>query len=293
MQHTQGTLAGYKALQLVYGEWLPEGEPKAVAVLVHGYGEHMGRYAHVISALVQHDYAVYAVDHRGHGASAGLRAHVERFDHFVDDLHLLVQHAERAHPHLARFMIGHSMGGLIATRYALRHQTDLAGLVLSGAALWIGDEVSPMLKRISSVLARVAPTLALTAATRGEESVLSRDPLIQEQFNADPHTYKGKLRARMGYEMMNAAQDARARMASLTLPLLIMHGADDRLTNPNGSRLLYEQAQSVDKALQLWPGCRHEIFNEPEQCEVMDYMIEWLDLRVPRKVQTLAQEVLH
>jgi acylglycerol lipase len=292
MKHIKGTLSGYKALQLAYGAWLPDGEPKAVVVLVHGYGEHMGRYSHVIEALVEHDYAMYAVDHRGHGASAGLRAHVERFDHYVDDLHLLVQHAARAHPYLPRFMIGHSMGGLIATRYALRYEAEFTGLVLSGAALWIGDDISPMLKRISGVLSLIVPYLPVTAAVRGPESVLSRDPLVQEQFDADPHTYKGKLRARMGHELMLASIDARARMASLTVPLLIMHGADDRLTNPTGSKLLYEQARSIDKTLRLWPGCRHEIFNEPERDEVLAFMAGWLDQHVPQEETVAAQAAL-
>lgn len=293
MRHTQGTLSGFKGLKLAYGAWLPDGEPKAVAVIVHGYAEHMGRYAHVIEALVPHDYAVYAIDHRGHGTSAGLRGYVERFDYLVDDLHLLVQQAGRVHPPLPRFMIGHSMGGLIATRYALRYQAGLAGLVLSGPALWIGDDISPFLKRVSGVLSIVVPTLPITATSKGPESVLSRDPLVQEQFATDPYTYKGKLRARMGNEMMRAAIDARARMAGLTLPLLIMHGAEDRLANPNGSKLLYEQARSADKTLRLWPGCRHEIFNEPERTEVIGFMAGWLDQHVPQEEAVAAQEALH
>lgn len=292
MRHTKGTLSGYRGLKLAYGTWLPDGEPKAVAVVVHGYGEHMGRYAHVIEALVQHEYAVYSIDHRGHGTSAGLRGYVERFDFLVDDLHLLVQQTERDHPSLRRFMIGHSMGGLIATRYTLRYQAGLAGLVLSGPALWIGDNISPFLKRVSGVLSMVVPTLPVTTTSKGPESVLSRDPLVQEQFGADPYTYKGKLRARMGNEMMRAASDARARMAGLTLPLLIMHGAEDKLTNPNGSKLLYEQARSVDKTLQLWPGCRHEIFNEPERNEVISFMVGWLNQHVSQEEAVAAQQAL-
>jgi alpha-beta hydrolase superfamily lysophospholipase len=286
-------LLGYKDLQLTFGAWLPDGEPKAVAIVVHGYGEHMGRYVHVIETLVRDDYAVYSIDHRGHGSSAGLRADVERFDHFVDDLHLLVRQAEQTHPYLPRFMIGHSMGGLIAARYALRYQAGLTGLVLSGPALWIGDDISLLLKRLSGILSLIVPTWPITKVTKGPESVLSRDPLVQEQFDADPHTYKGKLRARMGNEMMRAATDARARMSGLSLPLLIMHGAEDKLTNPNGSRLLYEQAGSRDKTLQLWPGCRHEIFNEPERDQVIDFMIGWLDQHVSQEAAVAANAVLN
>ena len=282
MQQVKGTLIGRKSLRLVHASWLPDAAPKAVAVLVHGYGEHMGRYAHVIEALVSHGYAVHALDHRGHGESMGVRAHVERFDYFVDDLHLLVRQVKERHAGRPAFMIGHSMGGLIATRYALRHQEELDGLVLSGAALQVGDDIAPWIRKIGALVATLLPTLPITPASRGAESILSRDPAVQELFNADPLCYKGKLRARMGIEFGKAAADARARADQLTLPLLIMHGTEDRLTDPHGSIRLYEAARSTDKTLRLWDGCRHEIFNEPEKAEVIAFMAGWLDERVWR-----------
>lgn len=290
MEHAKGTLIGQRLLRLVYAAWGPAGEPKAVVVLVHGYGEHTGRYAHVIRELVQRDYAVYTLDHRGHGESAGIRAYVERFDYFVEDVHLLVRKAKDVHPGLPSIMIGHSMGGLIATRYALRYQDELQGLVLSGAALRIGEGVAPLVRRVGALLALLAPWLPVVPAARGSESVLSRDPTVQELFDSDPLCYKGKVRARMGHELMRAAADARARLSQLTLPLLIMHGADDTLTDPRGSTLLAEQARSADKTLKLWPGCRHEIFNEPEKAEVLAFMLDWMDRRV--KPNSLASTPL-
>src|SRR3954469_20711153 len=112
MEPVRGTLAGQLARKLVYAAWTPEEEPRGIVVLVHGYGEHMGRYTYVIQALLARGYAVYTLDHRGHGGSDGLRAHVERFDYFVDDLELLVRKAHEAYPHHPLVMIGHSMGGL-------------------------------------------------------------------------------------------------------------------------------------------------------------------------------------
>jgi len=280
MQYAKGMLIGQRAIRLTHASWLPDAQPKALAILVHGYGEHMGRYKHVIEAMVEQGYAVHSLDHRGHGDSTGVRAHVERFDYFVDDLHLLVQQAKAAHAGLPCFMVAHSMGGLIGTRYALRHQDQLAGLILSGAAIQVGDDISPWIRRIATLIATLVPTLPITPATRATESVLSRDPLVQEQFDTDPLTYKGKLRARMGLEFAKAATDARNRVAELQLPLLVMHGAEDRLTNPKGSELLYTEARSQDKTLKLWPGCRHEILNEPEKDEVIAFMLDWLDQRV-------------
>jgi alpha-beta hydrolase superfamily lysophospholipase len=284
MQQQKGYLIGQLGLRLSYAQWASEGEPKALALLVHGYGEHSGRYLHLIEALNQHGYAVFTIDHRGHGESEGERACVEQFDYFVDDLHLLVGNIKEAYPiprtsgdALPLFMIGHSMGGLIATRYALAHEAELRGLVLSGAALQVGDDVSPFLKAISKWLAKLIPNTAIFA---NPENALSRDPEVERRFDADPLCYKGKVKARMGYEMMIASEDARARMAQLSLPLLIMHATDDQLTNPAGSQEFYEQARSQDKTLKLWQDYKHELFNELEKEQVIDFMIEWLDERV-------------
>jgi alpha-beta hydrolase superfamily lysophospholipase len=258
-------------------------------VLVHGIAEHAGRYAHVAEALVKRGYAVYAVDHRGHGESQGVRALVDRFDYLVEDLHLLVRKASDAARGSPTFMIGHSMGALIALHYALRHQAELDGLVVSGAALQFGDAVSPVLKRLAGLIAALAPRLPVTSGHAGAESVLSRDPAVQARFDADPLCYQGKHRARTGYELLMAAAAARARLEQLSLPLLIMHGAADTFTNPAGSQQLYERARSTDKTLKLWPECRHEIFNEPEKAEVIAFTLDWMDERVRRVEQQRAR----
>ena len=278
MRHERGELTGHKGVRLRTGLWCPDGDPAAVVVLAHGYAEHLGRYAHVIEALVERGYAVAGLDHRGHGESAGRRTGITRFDDYVADLHLLVERVRETHSTLPRFLLGHTMGGLIATRYALRYQTDLAGLILSGAALQIGDDVSPLLKRMSGLIAAVAPHLPVVP--RRGSGILSSDPEVERRFAADPLSYHGRLRARTGHQMMLASVDARARAEALTLPLLVMHGADDRLTNPTGSQVLYDCARSVDKTLKLWPSLRHEIFNEPQRNDVIAFMLAWLDARV-------------
>jgi acylglycerol lipase len=282
MKTFQGAFFGAERQRLMYTGMAPDGVPKGLVVLLHGYGEHLGRYRHVMNELVQHSYVVYGLDHRGHGRSGGIRASVERFGYFVDDAHMLVQLARTRHPNLARFVLGHSMGGLIATHYALLHQADLHGLVLSGPALVIGDDVSPMVKRMGGALARIAPHLPVVPLSASAESVLSRDPAVQEAFDSDPLTYKGRMRARLGHEMMQAAAAARARFAELTLPLLVMYGEADQLANPAGAKQIYAEARSTDKTLKGWPGARHEIYNELERNEVIAYTITWLDQHVTR-----------
>lgn len=292
MQQVKGTLIGARSLRLVYASALPEGRPKALIVLVHGYGEHMGRYAHVVTALTGRGYVVYTIDHRGHGESDGPRANVERFAYFVDDVHQLVSRARAEHPELPLLMIGHSMGGLIAVHYALRHQSELAALVLSGPALQIGDDVSPVIKKLSRVIARVAPSLPVTPASKSPESVLSRDPVVQELFDSDPLCYTGKVRARMGYELMKAAEDGRARAAELRLPLLVMYGTHDKLVNPSGAKLVYERASSADKTIKAWDDCRHEIFNELEKDDVIALMVNWLDEHMVSQTQAAVSSAV-
>ena len=274
-----GELVGRGGIRLSTAVWRPEAPPKAVVVLVHGYGEHLGRYAHVVAALVERGYAVFGLDHRGHGRSGGRRAAIgrgDRFDDFVDDLGLLVARARAAIPASLVFLLGHSMGGLIATRYALAHGDGLAGMVLSGAAIRIGDDVSPLLRRLSGVVAAVAPHLPVVAPRSG---VLSSDPEVERRFRADPLCYNRGLRAGFGHAFQRAAADTQPRLDRLTLPLLVMHGADDRLTNPAGSELLHTRARSADKTLVLWPGLRHEIFNEPGGDAVIGCAVDWLDAR--------------
>ncbi len=286
MKHVKGTLIGQRSLRLAYASFLPDDSPKAVAVLVHGYGEHMGRYQHVVEALVKHGYAVYGIDHRGHGESEGSRALVERFEYFVGDLRLLVQQAHSAHPNLPVFMIGHSMGGLIAFHYAVQFQSELAGLVLSGPLLQ--SDAAPHLKRIARVLGKVAPWLPVAPISDGVESALSRDPRIQELFDTDPLTYKQKMKAGMGFQLMQAIDAAQASMEQLTLPLLLMQGECDQIVNPNGAKRLYELARSSDKTLKLYAECRHEIFNELEKDEIIAFAVDWLEARLVRLVAPSA-----
>ena len=271
-------LTGARGVRLTGREW-PVPAPAARVVLVHGYGEHLGRYAHVIAGLNAAGFAVAGIDNRGHGQSEGRRADVVAFDDFVEDVQALVLHDEATAPGIPRVMLGHSMGGLIATRYALRHGEHLGGLVLSGAALRFGGSTPAYVLRLAPVIARLAPMLPVVAS--GGPGILSRDPEIDRLFGLDPLTYKGNLRARMGMQMRLAAADAVGRLGDLGLPLLVMHGADDKLTEPAGSRLVEERAASTDKTLTLWPGLRHEIFNEPERDAVIAHVVAWLRARFP------------
>lgn len=268
-------------ISLAMAAWIPAA-PTAVVYVCHGHAEHLGRYSHVVTALTDRGYAVYGQDHRGHGRSSGTRALVMRFDDFVDDFRLLTERARQEHPGLPQVMIGHSMGGLIAVRYALRYGDDLAALVTSGPALVIDEGLTDSQRRLGSILARIYPAGPLPRRD-SDEDFLTTDPDVRTQFGLDPLTHHGPTRIRTAAEMLWAGEDARKRLDRIRLPLLAMHGANDTLTFPNGTRALYERASSPDKTLKLWPGMKHEIFNEPGRREVVTFMLDWIDARIPAK----------
>lgn len=260
----------------LYGEHhLPAAEAKASVLLAHGYGEHSGRYQHVIARLVDDGYAVYAIDHRGHGKSEGVRFYCDLMDQFVDDLKLYFDCMKVEQPGKKHFVVGHSMGALISLGFTLRYQDEIDGLVISGAPVNADANVSPAIVALGSVLTRIVPKLHLLPPS--PPGILSRDPQIDLAWDADPLTNKKPMRVRLGTEINRMACDVRDHLADLRLPLLILHGADDKLVNPSGSQLAYDKASSPDKTLKLYPGMRHEIMNEIGKEAVLDDILGWLD----------------
>lgn len=266
-------------VKLATAIWIPE-NPSAVFILCHGHAEHSGRYTYLVNTIVGHGLAVYTLDHRGHGRSSGTRALSLRFDDFVDDLDLVVDGARADFPELPVMLFGHSMGGLIAVRYALAHPGKISLLVTSGPALIIDENTPPPFVSALGKLARWVPTAPVP---RDNADLLNTDPRVKLQFNRDHRTYHGSTRIRTAWEMLVAGEDARARLAQLTMPLLAMHGEIDTLTKPRGSELLHASASSADKTIKLWPGMKHEIFNEPGRAEVMRVLLDWLDHRLERR----------
>ena len=258
-------------------EW-PVEHSRASVAIAHGINEHIGRYTHVAEALASAGYTVAGVDHLGHGLSAagGQRtSNIRRFDTFVNDFLVLIDRlrTERPEPVVA---LGHSMGGLIATRAALRAQDRLSALVLSGPALKLPMHLTPFRLRIALEVARLVPFLpAPTSVNDG----LSRDPGVRERFRADPLCIHQSVRMGIARQIYLLSEETRPRAHDMLLPLLVMHGAADQITDPEGSREFVANASSPDKEFVLWPEDEHEIFNELDQQAVISRMINWLDLR--------------
>ena len=274
MQSQDATFTAFDGLTLYRRSWLPENDPRAVILLVHGLGEHCGRYQHVAARLVDAGYAVHALDHRGHGRSEGKRAFVKTYDEFMRDLAQFRSIVESQHPGKALVMLGHSMGGNLAVGHALDHQAGLAGLALSGAALEVGDDFSPLQLKVFSLIAKVAPGVRPQGLSA---DAISRDPAVVAAYQADPLVYTGKISAGLGAALIGAMQSFPDRYGELTLPIWIGHGTEDQLADIAGSRKLEAAAVNAAVTSHYYDGLFHEIFNEPEQAQVLDDLVAWLD----------------
>ena len=273
IKHLEAKFKGYGDRNLYYQSWLPVKEPKAILLVVHGLAEHSGRYLNLVNHFVPAGYAMYAFDHRGHGKSEGLRGYVERFSYFLNDLKTFLDIVHTKHYSAKVFIVGHSIGGTIATAYAAHHQHEFDGLIVSGATLKIGDSVSPVHIALSRILSVLLPKMGVA---RVNASAISQDKTVVNAYVNDPLVCRGKIRARLGAEIIKTMQILQHQMSEINLPILIMHGTADRLSEPKGSESLYEQVTSDDKTLKLYEGFYHEIFNEPGREQVFVDMETWL-----------------
>jgi acylglycerol lipase len=273
---TEASFTGSRGVRIAWRSWLPPGPPRALVVVVHGAGEHSGRYEHVAAALVSAGYGVSALDHRGHGRSEGTRALIERVDHAVADVDQLVGLALDANPGAQVFVLGHSMGGLIALRYALAHQDRLAGLILSGTLAAIED-VPAALRMLGRLLSTLAPATPLIAI---DPELVSRDPAVVAAYRSDPLVHHGKLPARTAAEIADAVERLASTVGDIHLPTLVLYGTADGLCPPAGSVMLGERIGSSDITVKAYDGLFHEILNEPERAAVLDDVLAWLDARV-------------
>lgn len=279
--HREGTFPGVGGVSIFWQAWLPPDPCRGVVVIAHGAGEHSGRYPHVAERLVRESYAVYALDHRGHGRSTGPRALLDRMENLVADLDTLVLQASseqgaRAGSGVPVFLLGHSMGGTVSLCYALRHQDRLDALVLS-APLAAVEAASPVLRVVARTLSTIAPRLPLIAI---DPALVSRDPAVVEAYTADPLVHHGKLPARTAVQLADAVESFPARVPEITVPTLILYGTADTLCPTDGSVMLGHRIGATDLTVTSYPGLYHEIFNEPEQAQVMDEMCAWLNAHV-------------
>lgn len=268
MQEQTGFLTGLGGVQLFYRVWSPP-EPQGSMVLVHGFNEHSGRYTHVAEFFTARGYAVYALDHRGHGRSEGHRCYIDRFDDYLHDLHLLVQ---KAQAHGIPILVGHSMGGLIAYRYALAHPDTIQALVLSSPFFRNRAQPDPVTKMLAPLMSKLLPRLQIPARIPMEWLTRSTEALAAAK--ADP-LFGSKATPRWFIECTRAGEACHGE-TDLKMPVLFLQAGDDLMVVPEATREIYERVSQPKKAFKLYPGKYHEIFNDPGYQKVFEDIVTWL-----------------
>jgi len=279
INYQEGFFDGIRGAKNYYQCWLPEGEPKAVLLVVHGLAEHSGRYMHIVNHFAPLGYAVYALDHFGHGRSAGTRVYVEKFEDYTEPLKTYFDMVRAFQPNKPIVLVGHSMGGLIGARYLLDHQADFAGAVLSGPGIRMADHPSKFLICILNILSVLMPKLGVRQL---ESDVMSTDSKEVEGYVLDPLVHPGKVTARLSAELNKTSLYVQDKANQLTLPLLIVQGGADATIDPAGAQLLHNTVGSIDKTIKVYEGYYHEVFNEPKarRDQVFQDMQDWLELHL-------------
>lgn len=265
-----------EGIRIYYRQRLPA-HPKAVVMICHGYAEHSSFYVQFMEFLAEHGYGAYALDHRGHGHSEAERGHLDRFEVFLEDLDVFVDHVRELHPTQPLFMFGHSMGGLISFNYGILHPGKLQGQIFSGAALArpVGTEYIPtfLFKLLNVVLKRLRIRPKLSGKT-------TRNMAVRKISDGDSLVLRY---ATLGFFYQFACRGvafAQEKAGRYQLPCLILHGTGDRLVPYQASQRIFAEISSRDKTLKLYEGLYHELIHEPEREEVLADIVDWLKRRV-------------
>ena len=277
MKHQEGYLKGVRDTDIYYQYWLPEDEPEAILLVVHGLAEHSGRYMNVVNFLVPSGYAVYGIDHMGHGKSDGKKGYVQRFEDYTTTLKKYFDMVREWQPEKPIFLVGHSMGGLISAAYLLKYQDELTGAVLSGPGIKVPDTISQATIFAGNILSFIMPKAGLVQL---DAEGVSRDPAVVDAYASDPLVYTGKITARLGAELLKAMKRVTEQAPKIRLPIMIVQGSDDKLVDPSGAQLLYDLVSSKDKTIKIYNGFYHEVFNEPEHELVLNDVKIWIETQL-------------
>jgi alpha-beta hydrolase superfamily lysophospholipase len=278
MKTENGTFTAQDGTSIYWKAWLPEGTPKAVVHLIHGYAEHIERYGNVVNELVPAGYAVFGNDHRGHGKSQGRRGHVKNFQEFIDDeRQFSLEFIKAQFPNTPYFVLGHSMGSLIALNYAEQNPDALKALVLSGTGSQPGTDIPKLLIALTKVLSKILPAIHVKSPLPPE--FISRDTGVVKAYVDDPLVYN-VITPRLAHEMNRYVVIGAQNAFKIKMPVLIQLGSQD--TAFSGQKELFEMIGATDKTFKLYEGLRHEVYNElpADRAKVLADLRAWLDSHI-------------
>ncbi|MFP6776403.1 MAG: alpha/beta hydrolase [PS1 clade bacterium] len=261
---------------IFYKCWLPKDDIKAVLLVVHGLAEHSGRYMNIVNEFVPMGFAVYALDHIGHGKSDGIRGYVNRFSDYTNTLKIYLDKVLLWQTGKPIFLIGHSMGGLISAEFLVNYDTELAGVIFSAPSIQAPKKTSIWLVMAGKLLSKFLPKVKLIKLT---SSSVSSDQKVVNQYFDDELVYNGKTTARLAYEIFISMEMLVKNLYKINLPIIIFQGSQDKLVHPDGAQLLFESVQSSDKTLKIYSEMYHEVFNEPDHEKVLNDLRYWLESR--------------
>lgn len=251
--------------------------PRAAIALVHGLGEHAARYGHVAEALNNAGYAVIAFDLRGHGRSTasakGTRGHGESYERMMDDISSLLHEATERFPACPQILYGHSMGGNLVLNFALRRKPALAGVIATSSALRPAFTPPALKLAAGRLLYSLVPSLTLPNGL--DATGISHNPDVVAAYLADPLRHD-RLSAQLGMDVLTSGEWALQNAAEWTLPLLLMHGEADRLTSCTATKEFAKNVPSALLTLRTWAEGYHELHNEPNNAEVLEYICQWV-----------------
>lgn len=263
--------------QLNASSTTPE-NPKAAALILHGFGEHYGRYDHVCPKLNDIGLATFIYDQRGHGRSQGIPGGIMKWDEYLDDMDLAIARASEVLGIEPSVMIGHSMGGLQAASYVINRAHPFKLMALSSPFIKPGQTLSAGKVFMAKILSHLAPKLLIPNPV--DENTLTKDQALNQAYVDDPLVLKGGT-SRLFTESSKAQEDCLANAAKIKLDsLLMMYGDDDKLVSPSGSEDFFASCTVPDRKIVPYSGLRHEIFNEIEKEQVLADLCEWLGERL-------------
>lgn len=274
MQHSEYSFTTSDGLKLFGQEWRPDGKQKAAIALVHGLGEHSSRYEHVANMLTDSGYSLTAFDLRGHGKSEGTRGHSPSYSALMDDIAKNIALAQEHFPGLPVFLYGHSLGGNLSLYYSITKKPLIKGVIVTSPGLGTAAPVPPVKLALGNLLYNILPSTQMDNGL--DRSGLSRDPEVERIYSSDPLVHP-KISARLALDLINNGKFLIDNAADFPLHLLLMQGSGDYIVNPRLTKAFASAAPLAKITFKEWEGFYHELHNEPEKQQVIQFMTNWME----------------